>query len=189
MMRPRTLLATALAFLATAACSEQVTFDDLPMNAGRVHLKGGANAEPSFFDGGLALSGSGELAGLGNGDVLVTLNATANVAATCTNQGSHQAPGQNPAPISVTGSQAIPEGEVKNGTTPFSVATVPPDPVIPGARDCPNTNWTELIENLLFTSATITVEQPVGTVVLVVSCSFSPPTSDGAVPKQDVSCS
>lgn len=37
----------------------------------------GKNAKPSFFDQGLALNASGALAGLGNADVLVTLEATA----------------------------------------------------------------------------------------------------------------
>src|SRR3546814_12697959 len=97
-------------------------------------------------------------------------DATAVVTSTCTNQGGTQAPGQNPAPLTVTGSQAIPEDELKNGTTPFAVETVAPDPVIAGAPDCPNPNWTELIEDLAFTSAVITVEQPPGTVVLTVTC-------------------
>ncbi|HEU0042009.1 MAG TPA: hypothetical protein VFQ15_06650 [Jiangellaceae bacterium] len=157
-------------------------------SASSVHLKGGRNAEPAFFDGGLSLSASGALAGLGNGDVLVTLAATADVTSTCTNQGGNQAPGQNPAPLTVTGSQAIPEDEIKNGTTPFAVETVAPDPVIAGAPDCPNANWTELIEDLAFTSAIITVEQPPGTVVLTVTCTIDPASSDGAVPARDVTC-
>ncbi|HYT00040.1 MAG TPA: hypothetical protein VEO20_05180 [Thermoplasmata archaeon] len=44
--------------------------------ASSVHLKGGRNAKPSFTDNGLTLSASGELSGLGFGDVLVTLSAT-----------------------------------------------------------------------------------------------------------------
>jgi len=152
------------------------------------HLKGGRNAEPNFTDGGLTLAASGDLAGLGNGDVLVTLTAQADVTATCTNQGGNQAPGQNPAPITVTGSQGIPETEIKNGNTPFSVVTVTPDPVIPGAPDCPNANWTELIEDLAFTSAVITVQQPPGTLVLTVTCAFGSPTGDGAVPGSNVTC-
>jgi hypothetical protein len=59
---------------------------------------------------------------------------------------------------------------------------------IPGAPDCANPNWTETITDLSFKSATITVEQPPGTVVLTVSCTFSGPTSNGAVSGGNVSC-
>lgn len=157
--------------------------------ASSVHLKGGKNAEPAFTDNGLTLSARGELSGLGNGDVLVTLAATADVTATCTNPaGATQPPGQNPAPITVTGSQAIPEDEIKNGTTPFSVITTAPVTPIVGAPGCPNPQWTEAITDLAFTSATITVEQPVGALVLTVSCTFSPATSNGPVPGGNVSC-
>ena len=114
--------------------------------------------------------------------------ATADVTATCSNQGGNQAPGQNPAPITVSGSQAIPEEEIKNGNTPFNVTTVAPARIIPGAPDCPNPNWTEEITDLSFTSATITVEQPPGTLVLTVTCTFGSPTSNGAVPGSNVSC-
>jgi hypothetical protein len=156
--------------------------------ASSVHLKGGANAEPRFFDGGLTLAASGDLAGLGNGDVLVTMTAQADVTATCGNQGGNQAPGQNPAPITVSGSQAIPASEIKNGNTPFSVVTVAPPSTITGAPDCPNPNWTETIQDLSFTSAVITVEQPPGTLVLTVTCSISPASSNGSVPGTAVAC-
>lgn len=158
------------------------------VSASSVHLKGGANAQPSFVDLGLSLSAASSLAGLGNADVLVSITAQANVTSTCSNQGGNQAPGQNPAPITVSGSLSIPAEEIKNGTTPFNVATVPPPAVIAGAPDCPNPNWTEAITDLSFTSATITVEQPPGTVVLTVTCTFSEPTSNGAVPRGNVSC-
>ena len=153
-----------------------------------VHLKGGANAEPAFSDGGVFLEAAVSLLGLGNGDVLITLTAQADVTSTCTNQGGNETPGQNPAPITVSGSQAIPEGELKNGKTLFDVTTVPPVTIIPGAPDCPNTNWSEKITDLSFTSAVITVEQPFGTTVLTVSCTFVPATTNGAVPRADVLC-
>ncbi|HYT00039.1 MAG TPA: hypothetical protein VEO20_05175 [Thermoplasmata archaeon] len=102
--------------------------------------------------------------------------------ATCTNKGLNQALGQNPAPITVSGSEAIPAGEIKNGNTPFGVITKEPTTPIPDAPDCPNPNWSEDITDLAFTSATITVEQPAGTLVLTVSCTFSSPTSDGPYP-------
>lgn len=153
-----------------------------------VHLKGGANAEPSFTDNGLTLSASGELAGLGQGDVLVTITAKANPTATCTNpSGQNQPPGQNPAEVTVTGSQSIPASEVKNGNTPFNVTTQPPVTPIPGAPDCPNPQWTETITDMAFTSATITVEQG-GVVVFTETCTFSSPTTNGAVPADNVTC-
>lgn len=152
-----------------------------------VHLKGGANSEPSFRDQGLLLNVAGSLAGLGNEDVLVTLSAAADVTATCTNHGGNLPPGQNPAPISVSGSQSIPAEEIKNGNVAFNVTTEGPVTPIPGAPDCPNPNWTEDITDLSFTSATITVEQG-GAVVLTVSCTFSAATTNGAIPGVDVSC-
>jgi hypothetical protein len=159
-----------------------------PVGASSVHLKGGKNAEPTFIDQGLSLSASGALSGLGNGDVVVNLDATADVTSTCTNQGGNQAPGQNPAPITVSGVTRIPASEIKNGTTSFSVDTVPPNPIIAGAPDCPNTNWTETISDLAFTSAVIVVEQPEGTTVLTATCAFDPPTSDGSVAGSTVTC-
>jgi len=157
------------------------------VTASNVHLKGGKNAEPSYFDHVLSLQTDGELSGLGNGDVVINMSATADVFSTCTNNGGNQAPGQNPAPLTVTGSTSIPTDEVKNGNTPFSVTTLAPDPFIAGAPDCPNPNWTEEIEDLAFTSATITVFQ--NGLVLTVHCTINPPSSDGAIHRRDVSCS
>jgi hypothetical protein len=158
--------------------------------ASSVHLKGGANAEPAFTDNVLTLAASGELSGLGGGDVLVKITATANPIATCENPGSGEQlpPGQNPASVEVTGSISIPEDEIKNGNTPFAVETDPPVTPVPDAPDCSNPNWTERITDMQFTSAVITVEQPPGFVVLTVTCTISPPSSNGLISKADVSC-
>lgn len=176
-MLKRALLIATTAILASA-----------PAFASSVHLKN--NANPTFTDNGLTLTASGALAGLGNGDVLVNLGATANATAICTNPaGQNQPPGQNPAPVSVAGSQAIPASEVKNGNVAFSVTTKPPTNPIPGAPGCPNKNWTETITDLSFTGATLTVQQgSPPTTELTVSCSFAPPTSNGTVSKSQVTC-
>jgi hypothetical protein len=111
-----------------------------------VHFKHGS---PSFVDGGLTLQESGTLAGLGNGNIVISLAATANVNSTCTNPaGATQPPGHNPAPITVTGSVAIPGSAVKNGNASFTVITTPPATPIAGAPDCPNPQWTEDITGL-----------------------------------------
>jgi hypothetical protein len=164
-----------------------VVFAAAVVSASSVHLKGGANGGVTFTDQGLTLNTRGTLSGLGNGDVLVILSASANPKAECCNpSGGCKVPGQNPAAVQVTGSESIPASEVKNGNVAFSVSTNAPASPVPGAPECPNTSWTENITDMAFTSATITVMQG-GTTVFSTSCSFGAPTSDGRV--QNVTCS
>ncbi len=165
-----------------------------PVFASSVHFKGD-HSVPSFTDNTgtpnpLTLTTSGAISGLGFGDVNVTITATAQPTATCGNPGTKltQAPGQNPALVTVSGSVGIPANEVKNGNVAFSVTTSPPTNPIPGAPECPNSSWTETITDLAFVSATVTVQQPPGTAVLTASCSFSPPTTGGPVPSGNISC-
>ncbi len=82
----------------------------------------------------------------------------------------HRAPtfidnGLTPAEVTLTGTESIPDEEIKNGNVSFNVTTEGPVTPVPGAPDCPNRQWTEDITDVEFTSATITVEQG-GVVVL-----------------------
>jgi hypothetical protein len=157
--------------------------------AQNVHLKP-PDSSPAFTDLGLMLRASAALAGLGGGDIVANMSATADATVTCTNPGSGatQPPGQNPAPVTVSGTQTIPQDQVKNGNVSFSVTTVAPVSPIAVAPGCPNSQWTEDITDLSFTTANITVDQPAGTLVFSLSCVFSPATSNGPVPRQTVSC-
>jgi hypothetical protein len=145
------------------------------------HLKG--NHPLSFTDNGLTLTGTASYSGLGNFDTTQVLTATGNVTATCTNPaGATQPPGQNPAPVTLTGSTSIPASDIKNGNVTITTTTNAPVSPIPGAPGCPNPKWTETITDVAFTSATITLSQQ-GATVITVNVTFSPPTSNGSVPE------
>jgi hypothetical protein len=149
------------------------------------HLKG--NHPLSFTDNGLTLTGTASYSGLGNFDTVQTLTATGQPTATCTNpSGKNQPPGHNPAQVTLTGSTAIPASDIKTGNVTITTTTEPPVTPIPGAPDCPGTNWTENITDVAFTSATITLSQQ-GVTVITVNVTFSPATSNGSVPESGFS--
>jgi hypothetical protein len=127
--------------------------------AASVHYKKG----PFVADNGFTATATGSIAGLGNGNVIITLsfpNATGTTI--CTNQGGNQAAGQNPAaPAATSGSQLI--TKVKNGTVSFSVTTDVPENPTSQAAGCPNGNWTAAFDNITFGAGTLTVSQDDGT--------------------------
>jgi hypothetical protein len=155
---------------------------------GSPHLKGGKRSAPSFEDLGLVLKGGAAVSGLGNYDVDISMSAVGQPLSTCTNPaGATQPPGQNPAEVTLTGSQHVSASDIKNGNLSFSLQTGAPDPIVAGAPGCPNTQWTQEITDVTFSRATITVVQN-GATVLSLSCTFSPSTANGAVPAGNVTC-
>jgi len=130
--------------------------------AASVHFKGGS---PTFSDQGTTLKTCFSLAGLGNGDVTITVNTTGSATTLCTNQGGNTAPGQNKTPVKPSGSVTIPSTEIKNGNLTACVTTQPPPAPTAVEAGCPNSNWSTSLTDVQFATATITVEQG-GRVVL-----------------------
>ena len=130
--------------------------------AANVHFVKG----PTFTDNGTTLTTTGKLAGLGNEDLKITV-AIEGIATkiTCTNPAGHQAPGQNKPGVTASGSQTITANEIKNGSVNIRVVTAEPAQLTPRQAGCPNNRWTAEIDDVKFTSATITVVQG-GEVVL-----------------------
>jgi hypothetical protein len=120
-----------------------------------------------FTDLGTTLQATGSVAGLGNQNIDVILTATGTASIDCRNPGGNIAPGQSKA-VTVTGSRT--NVEVKNGRANFTVVTE--EPVAP-ADACPNPQWTPIVRDVEFTSATITVIQPSGSDNVVLESSFS----------------
>lgn len=119
------------------------------------HFKRGSPS--AVTDNGLTFSQKASVAGLGNGDIVVTLSIT-NVQPTarCVNPaGQEKVPGQNPALTTAIGGVAIPGADIKNGTLTITVGTAAPTTPIPGAPDCPNSSWTENITDMSLTASSV----------------------------------
>ena len=129
------------------------------------HFVGAVNANVDLDDE--VVTVSGKIAGLGNQDVVITVEVEGSADIFFVNKGGNEAPGQNKAPFQSLAS-AVFRPSAKNGSVTFSL------PVDLGAAldelaasaDPPNGNWTTDIRNVQITSITVTVEQPAGTVVL-----------------------
>lgn len=194
MRKPLRLLAIATVLVAAVAFPSAAS-------AANPHLRNNVRPNPAFTDNAnLTLTATAAYAGLGNFDTLQVLTATGNTTADCVNPGSgeHRPPGQQPAPVTLVGATPVPAGDIKNGNVEITTTTDAPTTPIAGAPGCPNSNWIENITDVAFTSATIRVyqDQTAGdgefgrweTLVLTVSCTFSPPTSNGAVPASGYTC-
>lgn len=147
-MRRFSMLVTAISAVALLAPTTAL--------AANVHFVNG----PTFTDNGTTLTTTGKLAGIGNQDLKVTVSVTGiAMKITCTNPGGKQAPGQNKPGVTASGTQTITRDEVKNGTVRINVTTLEPAQLTPKQAGCPNNRWTADIDDVDFTSATITIVQ------------------------------
>src|SRR5215216_5165655 len=107
---------------------------------------------PTCTDIGTQVQCTGKVAGLGGTTFEIRVSATGTASVTCTNPAGNVAPGQSFTATS-TGSGG-PQPTPRNGSVTFSVSTT--TPVAP-AGSCPNSKWTATVNDVSFTTATITL--------------------------------
>jgi hypothetical protein len=116
-------------------------------------LTGGGNA-PTCSDIGLQVQCSGKVAGLGGTTFEITVEADGIATVECVNPAGHRAPGQDTA-VTVSGTtDALPTP--RNGQFRFTVTTDSPAP-LPATPTCPNVQWTPVIVDVAFTTATLSL--------------------------------
>lgn len=158
------------------------------LSAGAIALAASPHivGEPTFTDLGNNLMVTAKAAGLGEVDFDVTFVAQGVPEVVCVNpSGKNEPPGQQPGVVDLTGNLTVSADDIeKNGTFTINLATAVLN-VIPNAPDCRNDKWTERVNDVAFTSATITIE---GGPTPTLTCVFSEPTDNEQVPRGDVRC-
>jgi hypothetical protein len=105
---------------------------------------------------------TGELAGLGNVDLVLDLSVSGFAKYQCQNNGGNIAPGQNKVLVGpATSSTTIPANAIKNGRTTFTTNPAvlsAPLTVSGSVAGCPNPNWTGV--NPVVTVTTNTLKNP-----------------------------
>ena len=117
------------------------------------------NGAPTLTDNGSVLTLNASMTGLGNGNLLVDINWTGTtIGNTCTSPGGNNSPGQNPA-TSVGGTASFVLTPSKNGNVVIGGSTTAPT-ITPQQAGCPNSNWSASYTDVVFNSATVTIDQP-----------------------------
>jgi hypothetical protein len=107
---------------------------------------------PTCTDQGTTVQCSGKVAGLGGTTFEIRVSATGTASVTCTNPAGNVAPGQSFTATS-TGTGG-PMQTPRNGQVSFSLSST--TPVAP-PRSCPNSKWTASVNDVSFTTATLTL--------------------------------
>jgi hypothetical protein len=126
-------------------------------------LPGVASAQSGHFvqtqtcrDIGTQVQCSGKVAGLGGTTFEISVAAQGTATVVCINPGGNRAPGQDTS-VTVSGSSG-PLPTPRNGQYRYTVTTVAPGP-LPATPTCPNSQWTPVITDVSFTTATITLSE------------------------------
>ena len=128
---------------------------------------------------------SAELAGLGEGDIVITTSVGGSAVYQCRNNGGNLAPGQNKVLVGPeVNSVVLPGDEIENGRATITGFTedplVAPATVSGRAAGCPNGNWTGINPVLSITSVTFRATQ--GGVLLFNCSATGSNLSTGTVP-------
>jgi len=99
---------------------------------------------------------SGKVAGLGGTTFEISVVAQGTATVVCINPGGNRAPGQDTT-VTVSGSSG-PLPTPRNGQFRYTVTSVAPGP-LPATPTCPNDQWTPVITDVSFTTATITLTE------------------------------
>jgi hypothetical protein len=126
-------------------------------------LPGVASAQSGHFvqtqtctDIGTQVRCSGKVAGLGGTTFEITVTAQGTASVQCINPGGNRAPGQDTT-VTTSGSSG-PLPTPRNGQFQYTVTTAAPGP-LPATPTCPNSQWTPVITDVAFTTATITLTE------------------------------
>jgi hypothetical protein len=126
-------------------------------------LPGVASAQSGHFvqtqtctDIGTQVQCSGKVAGLGGTTFEISVVAQGTATVVCINPGGNRAPGQDTS-VTVSGSSG-PLPTPRNGQFRYTVTSVAPGP-LPATPTCPNDQWTPVITDVSFTTATITLTE------------------------------
>jgi hypothetical protein len=115
-------------------------------------LTGGRNA-PTCTDIGTQVECSGAVAGLGGTTFEIRIEAQGTASVVCINPAGNHAPGQD---TSVTvGGTTGPLATPKNGRYNFTITT--DAPTVPNTPTCPNPQWTAVVTDVAFTTATLSL--------------------------------
>jgi hypothetical protein len=104
---------------------------------------------PTCTDRGTTLNCTGNVSGLGQEPLTVTITSPATATTTCTNPAGNVAPGQT-FTFTASGTQTVQVD--KNGRATFNLTTLAPTPP---ANSCPNPMWTATVTDVTFGNVTI----------------------------------
>ena len=123
---------------------------------------------PTVTFSGNSATATFNVSGLGNEPAQATLDISGSATWACRNHGQNRAPGHPETLATGSTSQLLKKSE-KNGRSTVTVTATltPPATPTPAEIGCPNPagTWTVVLISESATSATLTIEQPLGTVI------------------------